>query len=160
MKKVSIQAMAIVLAISLFGGGAMAAVKNSADVVKASLVGKSVTAAPGERVQFKIQLDISERWHIYAHGDTNFIGVDLVVEEGFPLTDLQVEYPKGHQKEFFGEKVFMIEGKSEITASALVPDSLPTGGHLLALKVTAQACDDKVCLAPTRIPVVLTLMVP
>ena len=128
----------------------------AADVVGYSrLMGRDGAGTLAELQQFAERFE-ADIWDQYASATL----VDLVVEEGFPLTDLQVEYPKGHQKEFFGEKVFMIEGKSEITASALVPDSLPTGGHLLALKVTAQACDDKVCLAPTRIPVVLTLMVP
>ena len=30
-----------------------------------------------------LKLDIATKWHIYAHGDTNFIGVDLVPDEGF-----------------------------------------------------------------------------
>ena len=50
-------------------------------------------------------MDIATRWHLYAHGDTNFIGVDLVPGRGFPPEEFQADYPAGHEGEFFGEMV-------------------------------------------------------
>ncbi len=138
---------------------ALGAMKGSADVVAAKAHPTAVSAAAGERVSFEVKLDIGETWHIYAHGDTNFIGVDLAPEEGFPLEDFQAVYPAGHEKEFFGDMVVMIEGQDVIKASALVPAALPAGEHELAFSVTVQACDDKVCLAPAFLPVVVKLKV-
>ena len=80
-------------------------------------------------------------------------------DEGFPLEEFQAEYPAGHEREFFGEKVFMIEGKDVIKASALVPADLAKGEHELAFSVTVQACDDKICLAPAYMPVTVKLTV-
>ncbi len=155
----------MVLAALLIAGGACAdkdgapAFRASADVVKVSAVPAAVSAAAGERVAFEIKLDIVNKWHIYAHGDSNFIGVDLVPDEGFPLESFSAEYPHGHEGVFFGEKVVMIEGKEAIKASGLVPAALAKGEHLLKFSVTAQACDDKTCLAPADIPVSVKLTV-
>ena len=105
----------IALMMSLTAGcGQAEGFKGSSDVVKVS--GPAVTAAAGQRVDFKIQLKIEKTWHLYAHGDSNFIGVDLVPDEGFVLEDLKLEFPKGHEGEFFGEKVMMIAGNDPITA--------------------------------------------
>jgi thiol:disulfide interchange protein DsbD len=149
----------VLLIVILAAGTAQAQMKTSADVVKAAPAAAAVTGVAGQRVDFTINLDIAAKWHIYAHGDTNFIGVDLVTDEKFPLQDLQAEYPHGHEGEFFGEKVFMIQGKESIKASALIPEGTPAGEHGLSLGVTVQACDDKTCLAPTDLPVAIKLTV-
>ena len=156
MKRIAIFSLLIV---ALGAGLAFGAMKGSSDVVKASASPSAVSSPAGERVSFEIKLDIQERWHLYAHGDTNFIGVDVVPDEEFPLDDFQAEYPPGHEKEFFGDMVFMIEGKEVIKASALVPAEMAKGEHELNLQVTIQACDDKVCLAPAYLPVVVKLTV-
>jgi hypothetical protein len=149
----------VLLVVGLGAGLAFGVMKGSADVVKAVAQPTALSSAPGQRVSFEVKLDIQKKWHLYAHGDTNFIGVDLVPTEEFPLKDFKAEYPAGHEKEFFGDMVFMIEGTDVIKASALVPESLAKGEHDLNLDVTIQACDDKVCLAPAYLPVVVKLTV-
>ena len=156
MKRIVIFALMITV---VTAGLALGQMKGSADVVKATAATSAIKSAPGEKVSFDVKIDIQEKWHIYAHGDTNFIGVDLVPDEGFVLTDFEAEYPAGHEGEFFGDKVVMIEGKDVIKASALVPADLAVGEHELAFSVTVQACDDKMCLAPAYIPVTLKLTV-
>jgi hypothetical protein len=156
MKRIVIFALMITLVTT---GLALGAMRGSADVVKAAASPVALKSAPGERVSFEVKMDIQEKWHIYAHADTNFIGVDLVPDEGFILTEFEAEYPAGHEGEFFGDKVVMIEGKDVIKASALVPADLAAGEHELAFSVTVQACDDKMCLAPAYLPVVVKLTV-
>jgi thiol:disulfide interchange protein DsbD len=143
----------------LFALPALAQPRGSADVVKVAPGKTVVTAAPGARVAFEVAVDIAERWHLYAHGDTTFIGVDLVPAETFPLQEFAAEYPEGHEGEFFGEKVRMIAGENLIKASALVPEGMKAGEHALELALTVQACDDKTCLAPAKVPVAITLKV-
>jgi len=152
-------AMAVTLMVILSAGGSAAAMKGSAAVVKAVATAKMVTAPAGQRVTFVIDLDVSKTWHVYAHGDSNFIGVDLVPAEDFPLTELVTDYPTGHPGEFFGETVYMISGHEQIKASALVPADLARGEHELQFGVTVQACDDKTCLAPVDLPVTIKLKV-
>ena len=149
----------LVAALLLAALPAVAQMKTSADVVTVKPADKTVTGAAGSRLEFEVKVDIARKWHLYAHGDSNFIGVDLVPDEGFPLAEFAAVYPEGHEGVFFGEKVKMLEGKNVITASALVPADLAAGEHTLELAVTVQACDDKTCLAPAYLPVRLKLTV-
>jgi thiol:disulfide interchange protein DsbD len=157
MKRILATVMA--LTVVLTTAAALAAFKGSADVVQASPAKAVVEAKAGERVAFAIEVAIDDKWHIYAHGDTNFIGVDLKPSDTFPLEDLEAKYPKGHEGEFFGEPVWMISGTERIEASALVPAGMAKGEHPLEFGVTVQACDDKTCLAPVDLPVKLKLVV-
>ena len=156
MKKISILAPLLVLTL---WGCAQGAMKGSGDVVEVYPATVALSASPGDRVHFDVKLDIQKKWHLYAHEDTMFIGVDLVPAEGFPLGDFQAQYPAGNEGEFFGEKVVIISGKEVIRASAEVPADLNKGKHELKLAVTVQACDDKICLAPADLPVTLILTV-
>ncbi len=156
MKKIA--ATAALCTLLLASAALAAGPRGSADVVKATPAAKVVTGAPGARVDFAVNVDIAAHWHLYAHGDSNFIGIDLVPDDTFPLQDFQAEYPVGIEGEFFGEKVHMLEGGNVIKASALVPAGM-TGEQPLELHLTVQACDDRTCLAPAHVPVILTVKV-
>jgi len=159
MKRLTVMSVVMSLVILMIAGAAQAAMKASADMVKSGPTSAEISAVAGERVAFEFKLNISKKWHLYAHGDSNFIGVDLVAEEAIPVQDIKVEYPHGHEGEFFGEKVVMIEGKNVIKVTALVPAELPKGDHELKFALTVQACDDKTCLPPSDIPVSIKLTV-
>jgi thiol:disulfide interchange protein DsbD len=145
--------------VAVLAGSARAAIKGSADVVEVKPARTAVTAAAGQRARLDVKVDIARTWHLYAHGDSVFIGVDLVPDEDFPLADFRAVYPAGHEGEFFGEKVMMLEGKNVIEATALVPAGLEPGEHALGFHLTVQACDDKTCLAPAKVPVAMTLTI-
>lgn len=155
MKRLSL----LIATVLMLAAGSALAMKGSGDVVKVKPATAAVSAAAGERVHFEVKVDIEKKWHLYAHGDRTFIGIDLVPAKGFPLEKLEAEYPHGHEGEFFGEKVMMIEGQESIKASALVPAGLKKGEHELKFTVTAQACDDKTCLPPADLPVSFKLTV-
>jgi hypothetical protein len=148
------------LGLALFAATpASAAPKASADVVKVTPRQKVLTAAPGQRITFQVALDIAPHWHLYAHGDTTFIGIDLAPGEPFPLEEYEATYPVGQPGEFFGETVMTVVGKQVISAEAVVPEKLAKGVHRVRLDLTVQACDDKMCLAPDLLPVVMELTV-
>lgn len=149
-----------VLGLALFTAmPALAAPKASADVVKVTPRQKLLTAARGQRITFQVAVDVAPHWHLYAHGDTNFIGIDLDPEESFPLEEYEATYPAGTPGEFFGETVMTISGRQVISAEAMVPEKLPKGVHKVRLALTVQACDDKMCLAPDLVPVEMELTV-
>jgi hypothetical protein len=149
-----------VLGLSLLTAApALAALKGSGDVVKVAPREKTLTAAPGQRITFRLALNIAPHWHLYAHEDTNFIGLDLIPDDSFPLEEYDAEYPTGQAGEFFGEKVMMISGSQVITGEAVVPETLARGVHKVKLGLTVQACDDKTCLAPASLPVEMELTV-
>ena len=132
---------------------------SSADVVKVVPVPARLAAAAGERVEFKLNLHIQQKWHLYAHGDTSYIGIDLLPAEDFPLTELGIVYPEGHLGTIIGDPVIMLEGDEVIAVTGAVRSDLPAGDHALTLALTVQACDDKSCLRPSDVPVILILTV-
>lgn len=156
MKKTLLFALLLIPALCACAQGAM---KNSGDVVNVFPSPRTIEAVAGQRIEFEVNLDIQKSWHLYAHEDTTFIGVDLVPAEGFPLQKFEAKYPAGHEGEFFGEKTVMIEGKEKIHAAAVVPEGLAPGEHVLEFALTVQACDNKTCLAPADLPVKVKLAV-
>jgi hypothetical protein len=151
-----------VVAASLAAAGAgeeKPKMQNSGDKVQVSVAPGKLSAHPGARVSFKVNFTIEPKWHLYAHEDSMFIGIDLVPAEAFPLTDLKIDYPAGHEGEFFGEQVVILEGSDTVVATGTVPESLAPGTYALDLALTVQACDDKICLAPAHLPVAVELAV-
>ncbi len=152
--------LAAVLGLALFAAlPAVAAPKGSGDVVKVTPRQKLLSAAPGQRLTFQVAVDIAPHWHLYAHGDTSFIGIDLDPVDPFPLEEYEATYPAGTPGEFFGETVMTLAGRQVINAEAIVPEKLRKGAHKVKLSLTVQACDDKMCLAPATVPVEMDLTV-
>ena len=116
----------------------------------------SQEAAPGGRVVFAVAYEIDPGWHLYAHGDSVFIGIDLKGLDKAPLDSMIVIYPEGRPGVFFGEKVRLLAGagRVEISGRLAADADLPLR---LDLEFEAQACDDAICLAPARLPAVVNL---
>ena len=164
MKKVLVIALALTITaagLAVAGSGeGTTKMHNSGDKVQVSVTPSQLSAKAGERISFKVNFTIEQKWHLYAHEDSMFIGIDLVPADGFPLTDVKIVYPAGHEGEFFGEMVVILEGSDVVIASGTVPEDLASGEYALDLALTVQACDDKICLAPAYLPVAVVLTVP
>lgn len=156
MKKTLLISLLLIPALCACAQGAM---RNSSDVVNVFPSPRTIEATAGQRIEFEVNLDIEKTWHLYAHEDTMFIGVDLVPAESFPLEKFEAKYPAGHEGEFFGEKTVMVQGKEKINVSAVVPAGLAAGEQSLDFSLTVQACDNKTCLAPADLPVRVKLTV-
>ena len=89
--------------------------------------------------------------------ESYYIGIQLAAADTTAgLTGLRVTYPEAAKGEFMGEAVLVHEGRETIQVAGVVPDLEP-GEHAVDLVLTAQACDDKICLAPAQVPVHLVL---
>ena len=136
--------------------------KTSADVVKVTAPG-GLTAKAGAQVTFEVKVEVAKHWHLYSHSYTEdpeslYIGIDLTADEGCPLTDLKVVYPAAVKGNFLGEEVMMHEGTFALKVTATVPAGAKAEVSA-PLSLTAQACDDKVCLRPANVPVVVKVTV-
>jgi hypothetical protein len=139
---------------SLLGDQAAPGVRHdSGDVVQVELRPTSLRAKPGRDVVLLISLDVEKPWHLYAHEDTAFYGVDLAPAEDLPLDRLQVSYPAGEPALFFGQQVLVLAGRQEIRVAGRVPADLAPATYPLAFELAVQACDDRRCLAPAFLPV-------
>jgi hypothetical protein len=137
--------------------------RSTADVVEAKIVPAELTAEAGGEVSFQVDLAIAETWHLYDHSyaedpESFFIGVDLAPGEGANLAGFQATFPEGEEGEFMGEKVVMLHHHAAIDVTVKLPADA-SGEVALPLVVTAQACDDKICLQPSDVPVVARITV-
>jgi thiol:disulfide interchange protein DsbD len=109
----------------------------------------------GQTTQIAIILKINEGWHVNSHKPTfdYLIGTlfELQQVEGIIVTDVQ--YPKGKlvSLSFAEQPIDVYEGTTILFASIKISDRIVLGGHTLKGSVTVQACNDRLCLAPSTI---------
>ncbi len=131
------------------------AFRDSGDVVTLS-TGRTELAVPaGAPIRLTVTLDIDPRWHLYAHEDSTFYGIDLELPEEHPLQEVRIDYPAGESAEFFGQQVLVLNGRHEIAFAATVPSEMVAGEYEITLTLAVQACDHTRCLAPAFLPVTL-----
>ncbi len=137
--------------------------RSTADVVAASVQPAQLSGMAGGEVSFTVHLDIADTWHLYDHSYTEdpeafFIGLDMLPGEGADLAGYKAVFPAGDTGEFMGEEVVMLHHDAEIAVTVKLPQDA-SGRWEIPLVITAQACDDKVCLQPSDIPVTAEVMV-
>ena len=127
------------------------------------------TAAPGKKLSIAFDVTPKRNMHVYAPGKHDYQVITVKVDPQPWLKVQPTSYPPSeiyHFKEL-DEKVETYSKPFKIVQDVTVLDT-PAAKKALAagtpLKLTArleyQACDDKVCYAPARIPVSFALSVP
>lgn len=117
----------------------------------------------GSTFKAAIILTIAEGWHINSStpSEEYLIGTSLELKptEGVIITDLQ--YPKGKVLKFaFSEAPLDVyEGTTAIFLTLKLSEKIPPGEMTLEGTLQVQACNDQVCLPPSRIPVTIPLTV-
>lgn len=73
----------------------------------------------------------------------------------------EFDYPQGRDVkfEFFDQPLSVYEGKISITLSLKLSKKYPPGKDTLVAKLRVQACNDKVCLAPSTIDILVPIEV-
>ncbi len=88
MKTILIATMILMTGVAAFGQ-----MEDSSTVVNVTVEPDTMTAKVGGRVAFTIELDIDEGWHLYVHGDPQYMGIELLGLEEAPLAAAKVDYP-------------------------------------------------------------------
>ncbi len=125
----------------------------------------SVEAVPaGETFKAAVVLDIAEGWHINAHRPTldYLIGTDVTMDpmDGFIIADIR--YPNPDEYEFAfagGEALLVYSGRVPVYLDIRASSNLQPGTYEMTGRARVQACDDMNCLAPSNLPVVITMEV-
>lgn len=136
---------------------------GTADKLTVSTFFSADAVAPGGSIRLAIVADIHEPWHINAHKPSYdyLIGTTLTLEskEGIIVADLR--YPKGRSLKFdFAEKpIDVYEGRAIVFADLKVSNRLQPGTDTLRGTLTVQACNNEVCLAPSRMPIAVPVTI-
>jgi thiol:disulfide interchange protein DsbD len=111
---------------------------------------------PGSTFRIAALLTIEEGWHINAHIPTfNYlIGTTLELEptDGIIVSDLR--YPVGKKELLFTDEPLLVyKGSISIFASLRVSEKVEPSNRVIKGWLTVQACDNKVCLVQSTIPI-------
>jgi hypothetical protein len=122
-------------------------------------------ARRGNRLTLVFEIELSEKMHLYAPGVEGYRPVVVQVAEAPYLRIHETTFPESEMISLpvINETVPVFRGKTRILQDVTLSPRLPgfdeNAGRDLAIPVTFayQACNDKVCFAPTEVPLTFKL---
>jgi DsbC/DsbD-like thiol-disulfide interchange protein len=122
--------------------------------------------APGREFDVVVSVTVQDGWHIYANPtgapELKPTSLELDPASGPSTTLVKVAYPAGEAKVLGSigtEKIPLYEGKVQFTARLRLAADAKPGPVQLTLKLTYQACNDRLCLAPAKLEIPLDVSV-
>ncbi len=120
---------------------------------------KPVIAARGQATQLTVRAKIRKGFHIQANpaADEFLIPTTLTIQTAEGIVPDNPVYPPGRPYRLEGSTEDLLTYEDEVTIilPARVLDSAPPGNAVLTGKLRFQPCDDRKCLFPRSIPVVI-----
>ena len=148
---------AILAAASAFVSASASAEKPD---IRARLVAPEAVAA-GSKQKIAVEMTIGGKWHVNSHtpSESYLIATEVNLAAS-PGALSPVRYPRDVEKRFsFSDKPLRVyEGTVRFEADLDLPAGV-AGPVSLSGNVSFQACDDKQCFAPAKIPLQATLAV-
>jgi thiol:disulfide interchange protein DsbD len=121
------------------------------------------TIKRGGDVLTTIALRIADGWHINAHEPSQeyMIGTKLTFESNEELSVVGITYPKATITKLSqaDEPLRVYDGTVSILVRIKAPLDAEAGRRSLKGTITVQACNDKVCLPPSSLPVAIPVEV-
>ncbi len=122
--------------------------------------------AAGSELEAVVTVTIDDGWHIYANPtgvrEMKPTTLDLDPQSQPSARLLKVSYPPGAKKvlgSLGDEKVSLYEGKVELKARLRLAEDVKPGKLELKLRLSYQACDDRLCRAPAKLEIPLSVRV-
>lgn len=149
--------MAVLLTALLLSAASASAQRNRAPKATFEAVVERFAYAPGEVARVAARVKVDEGWHLQSTKPSleYLIPTELSVlptpDPETPWPPVRVSFPpdKPYQASFEAEPLLVYEGEFDIVAEVPLPHDLPLGTVDLAVELAFQACDDRVCVAPT-----------
>ena len=148
------------LALSALGTLVPAALRAEKPDVRVTLVAPPRLAA-GTRATVVVEMALGNGWHVNSHapGEKFLIPTDvsLTTTRG---TLSEVRYPRHVEKRFAfsGQAMLVYEGTVRFEADLSLPADA-SGDAVIAGTVAFQACNDRQCFAPSKLPVDAKILV-
>ncbi len=136
---------------------------TSAGNVRVTWTTPDSVASPGGAVRAEVKLLIADGWHINAHAPDQeyMIGTALSFDSSATFTAIDIRYPEARfvRLPMAESPLSLYNGSAVIKVTCKVASDAPKGKHVLNGTVTFQACNDKVCVAPSTVPVKIPVTV-
>jgi hypothetical protein len=134
-------------------------VEMSTDHLKLRAFPASERASRGNRVTLVLELDLPEKMHVYAPGVEGYKPTVLEIGENPMLLAHETDFPEAEllHLEAIRETVPVYHGRVRILKDVTISPKLRDESVRIPLAFSYQACDDKVCYVPTRVPFELEL---
>lgn len=152
-----VRVLLLALAALMLWAAASSAQRNRAPKARFEAVVERVAYAPGETARIAARVEVDDGWHLQSTQPAQdyLIPTELSVrpdpEPETPWPPIRVSFPpdKVWQASFEAEPLLVYEGEFDIVAEVPLPHDLPLGPVDLVVELAFQACDDRVCVAPT-----------
>jgi len=132
-------------------------------VLSAKAIPATLTVTPGAKTTLKVQLTIQSPYHVNANPASMrfLIPTVITLDKAQGMSVGKPLYPKGTLKKFtfFPTPLAVYQGNTVVSVPLSAAKTLSAGPHQLTGLVKYQACNDRVCLAPTTAKFAVTLQV-
>ncbi len=146
-----------VVLVLFFSAALVAQPASTARQVTAEIKFAADKIPAGSTARFAVVMHINKGWHVNSHQPTyqDFIGTSFELQQQANIILADVQYPKGNLVSLaFAEKPLDVyEGTVILFAAIKVSEKANPGTDTLRGLLTAQACNDRYCLAPSTIEV-------
>jgi DsbC/DsbD-like thiol-disulfide interchange protein len=122
--------------------------------------------APGKEFDAVVTVTIQAGWHIYANptglAEMKPTKLELDSSASVAASLVNVSYPEGKAQAVdpgLPGRVYVYEGKVELAARVRVVESTKAGSVTIPLILSYQACNDRMCEAPTKLKLPWTIKV-
>ena len=154
---------ATALAVLLLATGWASAQQPEGQTVSIATVLDASGVRPGGQIRAAVTLTIQEGWHINGNKplDDYLIPTALTFEASEGVSVTQIAYPdsKNVKLGFSDEAVAVYEGSTVIGVALAVTDSAVPGPKTVKATLRYQACNDKQCLGPAKLPLEISIPV-
>ncbi len=123
-----------------------------------------VTVAPGRTVKVPMKFRLTKGYHVNSNLPKSdlLIPTVLSLKANSPQLEIRILYPKGENIAFpFApdEPLNVYSGEFTVTVEVKASPSITPGGYTVSGDLKYQACNDRACFPPKKIPVDLKVAV-
>lgn len=144
--------------------GSFAAPKASHTNRVTALPPRTVTLTAGDKRSAQLLFEVKPGFHINSNKPTSELLIPTQVKLDPPSNIVvgDVEYPAGHDFSLSAagsEKLNVYTGDFTVNALVMAPRSTPAGRYRVHGFLQYQACDDRACYPPTKLPIAFDVRV-
>jgi thiol:disulfide interchange protein DsbD len=118
-------------------------------------------AHSGQRITLAVEVNLRPGVHVYAPGVEGYIPISWTLEKSAAYEAHDVEMPAAHKLylEAIDETAPVYEGRFRLVRDVTVGPDVHEGRLSIAGTLRYQACDDRMCYKPEKLPLGWTLVV-